>query len=58
MVKLLLGLEAAPSPHDVADALAVAICHLHNSTGPTAEAVRQHRPARGTPRSWREYRPS
>ena len=27
MVKLLLGLERAPSPHDVADALAVAICH-------------------------------
>ena len=58
MVKLLLGLDAPPTPHDVADALAVAICHLHNSTGPAAEAVQQHRPARGTPRSWREYRPS
>ena len=58
MVRLLLGLDAAPSPHDVADALAVAICHLHNCTGPTADALRQHRPARGTPRSWREYRPS
>lgn len=58
MVKLLLGLEVAPSPHDVADALAVAICHLHNSTGPTADAIKQHRPVRGTPRSWREYRPS
>jgi crossover junction endodeoxyribonuclease RuvC len=57
MVKLLLGLEAAPSPHDVADALAVALCHLHNSTG-AAQAVRQHRAPRGTPRSWREYRPS
>ena len=58
MVKLLLGLEAAPSPHDVADALAVAICHLHNSTGAAADVIKQHRPVRGTPRSWREYRPS
>ena len=33
MVKLLLGMPAAPSPHDVADALAVAICHL-NHLGP------------------------
>jgi crossover junction endodeoxyribonuclease RuvC len=30
MVKMLLGLEKAPSPHDAADALAVAICHLHS----------------------------
>jgi crossover junction endodeoxyribonuclease RuvC len=30
MIKLLLGLDAAPSPHDAADALAVAICHLHS----------------------------
>jgi crossover junction endodeoxyribonuclease RuvC len=30
MVKLLLGLDKAPSPHDAADALAVAICHLHS----------------------------
>ena len=29
MVKLLLGLAAVPSPHDAADALAVAICHVH-----------------------------
>jgi len=29
MIKLLLGLDAPPSPHDAADALAVAICHLH-----------------------------
>ena len=28
MVKLLLGLPALPSPHDAADALAVAICHV------------------------------
>jgi crossover junction endodeoxyribonuclease RuvC len=57
MMKLLLGLDAAPSPHDVADALAVAICHIHTSTsalgrvndGPTG----QPRPAR----SWRQFRP-
>ena len=30
MIKLLLGLDQAPSPHDAADALAVAICHLHS----------------------------
>jgi crossover junction endodeoxyribonuclease RuvC len=29
MIKLLLGLERVPAPHDAADALAVAICHLH-----------------------------
>jgi crossover junction endodeoxyribonuclease RuvC len=30
MVRLLLGLDAAPEPADAADALAVAICHLGN----------------------------
>src|SRR5947207_15809093 len=30
MIKLLLGLQQVPSPHDAADALAVAICHLHS----------------------------
>jgi len=35
MVKLLLGLDAAPTPHDAADALAFAICHVHAS-GPVA----------------------
>jgi crossover junction endodeoxyribonuclease RuvC len=40
MVKLLLGLDAAPSPHDAADALAVAICHVHSSCGAIAEAAR------------------
>jgi crossover junction endodeoxyribonuclease RuvC len=30
MVKLLLGLPAPPAPHDAADALAVAICHVHS----------------------------
>lgn len=58
MVKLLLGLDVVPAPHDVADALAVAICHLHNSTGGVADAVARHRAPRGATRSWREYRPS
>ncbi len=32
MVKALLGLAEIPRPDDAADALAVAICHLHSST--------------------------
>ena len=39
MVKLLLGLASAPAPHDAADALAVAICHVH-STGRVHTAVK------------------
>ena len=49
MVKLLLGLDEAPTPHDVADALAVAICHVHNGTGrhrgARSSRTRSHRPA-------------
>ncbi len=30
MVKVMLGLNAVPKPDDVADALAVAICHAHS----------------------------
>ena len=30
MVKILLGLTSTPKPDDVADALAVAICHAHS----------------------------
>ena len=30
MVKVLLGLDKIPKPDDAADALAVAICHLHS----------------------------
>ena len=58
MVQMLLGLAEAPSPHDAADALAVAICHLH-SMPPAglvvlpAPATRRARPLR----SWRQYRP-
>ena len=31
MVRLLLGLKSIPVPFDAADALAVAICHIHHS---------------------------
>ena len=31
MVKALLGLEKIPKPDDAADALAVAICHIHSN---------------------------
>ena len=68
MVKLLLGLSAAPSPHDAADALAVAICHLHSMTpagigdpgsgiqNPNGSLIPDAR-SRKAPRSWRQYRP-
>ena len=58
MVKLLLGLPAAPSPHDAADALAVAICHLHSMApaGLRTPNPESRIPAKA-PRSWRQYRP-
>ena len=31
MVKALLGLKTVPTPHDAADALAIAICHFHHA---------------------------
>src|SRR3954454_11111999 len=65
MVRLLLGLDTVPSPHDAADAIAVAICHIHSCTGSIADAVTPSRAGgarRGArdPRplsSWRDYRP-
>src|ERR1044071_5379146 len=32
MVRLLLSLKTVPTPHDAADALAVAICHFHHAS--------------------------
>ena len=52
MVKLLLAMPATPSPHDVADALAIAICHL-NHLGPTRRRTGAAG-ARGT--SWRSLK--
>ncbi|MGB7925762.1 MAG: crossover junction endodeoxyribonuclease RuvC [Pyrinomonadaceae bacterium] len=31
MVRVLLSLASVPSPHDAADALAIAICHFHHA---------------------------
>ena len=55
MVKLLLGLTAPPTPHDAADALAVAICHLHLGTR-IGDVARGSSPAK-TSSSWRSYKP-
>jgi crossover junction endodeoxyribonuclease RuvC len=49
MVQLLLGLDAPPSPHDAADALAVAICHAHAGGARPAAGARAPRHLR----SWR-----
>ena len=66
MIGLLLGLDAPPTPHDAADALAVAICHLHKIAGaarerfPERPASRPAAPGYGLanlPRRWRDYRP-
>jgi len=53
MVKLLLGLSEIPSPHDAADALAVAICHVH-SARPDRLGVAQPPLTQAT--NWRRYR--
>jgi crossover junction endodeoxyribonuclease RuvC len=34
MVQALLGLPEIPKPDDAADALAVAICHIHHQSSP------------------------
>jgi crossover junction endodeoxyribonuclease RuvC len=39
MVRLLLGLRETPRPDDAADALAVAICHLHSTRLTTLSAA-------------------
>jgi crossover junction endodeoxyribonuclease RuvC len=55
MVKVILGLPAVPSPHDAADALAVAICHVHSKPPARAASIP---PARTRATSWRQYRPT
>jgi crossover junction endodeoxyribonuclease RuvC len=58
MVRLLLGLDEVPTPHDASDALAVAICHVHTTHGDAhAVLAAAARSARRSPKSWREYRP-
>jgi crossover junction endodeoxyribonuclease RuvC len=54
MIALLLGLDEAPTPHDAADALAVALCHAHASHGGQFSAARR---APRAERSWRHVKP-
>lgn len=57
MVTLLLGLSERPSPLDVSDALAVAVCHAHvEGCGAVSAATAGPQPA--APRSWRKFRPA
>ena len=58
MIKLLLGLRVAPVPHDVADALAVAVCHLHASNLRLKAGLPDTPSIAATKRRWREYRPA
>ncbi len=39
MIKMLLGLDAAPEPPDAADALAIALCHLSQRRMKTLERI-------------------
>ena len=56
MVRALLGLDQVPTPHDAADAVAIAICHLHHvGSGAIQRALAGARPR---PRSWRQMRES
>lgn len=63
MVRLLLGLAEPPAPFDVSDALAIAICHAQNTTGPLAASAASPfattRSGGGShlPRRWRDMRP-
>jgi len=62
MVKLLLGLTEPPTPHDAADALAVALCHAHSHARGVRLQPDQARPPNGghhgrRATSWRTYRP-
>ena len=56
MIKLLLGLAEVPSPHDAADALAVAVCHVHAQV--PARAIGPAQTVRSKATSWRNYRPA
>jgi crossover junction endodeoxyribonuclease RuvC len=55
MVRLLLALDHTPAPHDAADALAIAICHLHQFGATSLRPVMRDTERR-RPRSWRQMR--
>jgi hypothetical protein len=64
MVRLLLGLGSIPEPHDAADALAIAICHVHSAGAGAAREMMAKAagaakgvPGARAPKRWREYRP-
>jgi crossover junction endodeoxyribonuclease RuvC len=57
MIKLLLGLDVVPTPHDAADALAVALCHVHRLPAQVAAAAAPASRRTGSLTSWRAYRP-
>ncbi|MBM3751622.1 MAG: crossover junction endodeoxyribonuclease RuvC [Acidimicrobiia bacterium] len=56
MVKLLLGLTEVPTPHDAADALAAALCHVHSGTSALEARATRARPKHL--RNWRDYKPA
>ena len=58
MVKLILGLSEPPSPHDAADALAVAICHAHSAAPGRVLAAAAGAGRAKSATSWRHYRPA
>jgi crossover junction endodeoxyribonuclease RuvC len=58
MVKFMLRLAEPPAPHDAADALAVAICHVHSERFGRAASAPAARGAKGAMASWRQYRPA
>ena len=58
MVKLLLGLDAVPSPHDAADALAIAICHVHSQRPARAIGAGAVQPVKSRATTWRSYKPA
>ncbi|HVF46686.1 MAG TPA: crossover junction endodeoxyribonuclease RuvC [Pyrinomonadaceae bacterium] len=43
MVRILLRMKTPPTPHDAADALAIAICHFHHAG--LANKIKHQRPA-------------
>jgi crossover junction endodeoxyribonuclease RuvC len=57
MMMLVLGLDRVPTPHDAADALAVAICHAH-SMAPRGMPSASASPGARALTSWRHYRPA
>lgn len=59
MVKLILGLEVVPTPHDASDALAVALCHSHSMLPTALAAPKDSRTSRSrAATSWRHYKPT